>query len=199
VTVWTKEHTTGGMKFPAEYLTRGEVLALLDACPETWAGRRNRALIVVLWRAGLRLAEALALRPRDLDQTGRSIRVLHGKGDKARTVAMDRRAWEILEEWLTTRGAFGANMPVFCTHKGGMIHQPYIREMLPRLARQAGVERRVHAHMFRHTFAVELVREGKPVPLIQRLLGHSSLATTSIYLASLSPEEALDAVRGRSW
>jgi len=71
--------------------------------------------------------------------------------------------------------------------------------MLPRLARKADVNKRVHAHGFRHTFAVELTREGVPVIYIQRLLGHSSLATTSVYLASLSPEEALDSVRFREW
>jgi integrase len=62
-----------------------------------------------------------------------------------------------------------------------------------------GVTKRAHAHALRHTFAVELAREGVPMPLIQQLLGHSSLAVTSVYLASLSPEEALDAVRNREW
>ncbi len=184
-------------RYPAESLTRDEVLALLDACDDRGLGRRNRALIIVMWRAGLRLAEALALRPQDLDARSRTIRVLHGKGDKARTVAMDSQAWEGLEDWLTLRNK---SWPlVFCTFQGKPLSQSYVRAMLPRLARRAGVERRVHAHVFRHTFAVELARSGAPLPHIQRLLGHSSLATTSIYLAGLSPEEALNIVRERSW
>jgi integrase len=70
-------------RYPAESFTRDEVQAILAACSGSVAGR-NRALIIVLWRAGLRLGEALALRPRDVDAAGQSIRVLHGKGDKAR-------------------------------------------------------------------------------------------------------------------
>jgi site-specific recombinase XerD len=194
-----KRKPTPKHQYPAEYLTRDEVLALLYACGDTPVGKRNRALIVVMWRAGLRLAEALALRVEDLDSHSRTIRVMHGKGDKARTVAMDSQAWESLEGWLRSRSPHWWDSPVFCTLKGGPLSQSYVRAMLPRLAKKAGVTRRVHAHVFRHTFAVELVRAGTPVPLIQRLLGHSSLATTSIYLGSLSPEEALDVVRERSW
>jgi site-specific recombinase XerD len=189
-----------GQKFPAEYLRRDEVRALLDACSGP-VGRRNRALITVLYRAGLRLAEALALRLSDLDVEGGTIRVLHGKGNKARTVGIDRGAIEELQQWLREREEWKVppGSPIFCTRQGQPLKQAYIRAMLPRLAKKAGVERRVHAHVFRHTFAVELAREGVPVSHIQRLLGHSSLNTTSVYLASLSPEEALNAVRGRTW
>jgi integrase/recombinase XerD len=188
-------------RYPAESLTRDEVLAILDACSDTFAGQRNRALIAVIWRAGLRLGEALALRPQDIDWDSMSIRVLHGKGDKARTVGIDQQALEAVSDWLTWRLAevTRPGAPLFCTRKGGPVAQSYVRRTLPRLARDAGVEKRVHAHVFRHTFAVELTRANVPMPLIQRLLGHASLGTTSIYLASLSPEEALDAVRRRKW
>ena len=184
--------------YPAESYTKDECLALLDACGDSWVGRRKRALIIVLWRAGLRLAEALALRKEDIDFEFQTIRVLHGKGDKPRTVGIDGRAVRELREWLAVREQ-PDSAPLFCTYKGVAVRQSYVRAMLPRLAQKAGVAKRVHAHGFRHTFAVELAREHVPMSLIQRLLGHASLATTSIYLASLSPEEALDAVRGRKW
>lgn len=185
-------------KYPAESYTPAECLAILENCGKSWTGKRNKALIVVLWRSGLRLAEALALRPQDVDYVNQTVRVLHGKGDKARTVGIDEKALTVLREWQDVRG-FTEEEPLFCTTKGTPIFQDYVRAMLPRVAKKAGVSKRIHAHGFRHTFAVELARERVPTAHIQRLLGHSSLATTSIYLASLSPEEALDAVRGREW
>jgi len=190
-----------GRRFPSEALTRDEIEAILRVCYDTPAAGRNRALIVVLWRAGLRLGEALALRPQDVDAESGTIRVLHGKGDKARTVGIDRGAVLEVQQWERERVLW--NVPrgasLFCNRKGGPLAQAYVRAMLPRLAREAGVEKRVHAHMFRHTYAVELMREGVSLVNIQRLLGHSSAATTNTYLMSLSPEEALDAVRDREW
>lgn len=187
-------------KYPAEHYSRAECLAMIDACGRSWYGRRNAALIAVLWRSGLRLAEALALRPKDLDFEAQTIRVLHGKGDKARTVGMDNQEVAVLRSWLhVERRDYPADAPLFCTRTGGPIPQSYVRRTLPELARRAGVDKRVHAHGFRHTYAVELMREGIRVRDIQLLLGHANLQVTSVYLASLSPEEALDAVRGRKW
>ncbi len=196
--------TNRGKKFPPEFLTTEECLALLDACgPEDDPiAMRHRALIVLLWRSGLRLAEALALRPVDIDQATMSVRVLHGKGDKARTTATDEQALKCVNEWLAVRDRLwkvGPSAPIVCTRRGGTVKQSYVRRLLPLLARLAGVQRRVHAHVFRHTFAVELSRSNVPVKDIQVLLGHSSLATTSVYLAALSPEESLNHLRGRRW
>lgn len=162
---------------------------------------RHRALIVLLWRSGLRLAEALALRPSDIDQSTMSVRVLHGKGEKARTTATDEQALETINLWLSKRAAWGIDRftPIICTRSGEILKQSYVRRKLPELAKIAGVDRRVHAHVFRHTFAVELSQAGVPVKDIQILLGHSSLATTSVYLSSLSPEESLNHLRKRRW
>jgi site-specific recombinase XerD len=196
--------TNRGRKFPAEFLTTGEILSLMDACgpADSPLAMRHRALIALLWRSGLRLAEALALRPVDIDQATLSVRVLHGKGDKARTTATDEHALEIINAWLVKREtAWGVSRtaPIICTRRGGIIHQSYLRRLFPQLAAAAGIDRRVHAHVFRHTFAVSLSRAGVPVRDIQILLGHSSLATTSVYLSSLSPEESLKHVRDRKW
>jgi integrase/recombinase XerD len=88
---------------------------------------------------------------------------------------------------------------VFCTLRGAPVDDSYCRQMVKRMARRAGIEKRVHPHGLRHSFAVECVREGLSLPLIQQALGHSSLQTTAIYLAGLSPEESLAAVRAREW
>jgi site-specific recombinase XerD len=189
-----------GRKFPAEHYQREEVLALLDACPDTAVGRRNRALITVLWRGGLRLGEALALRWYDIDQQRATIRVRHGKGDKARTTALPPSALVRLGAWRADWDArFREPTLAFCTLQGREIDQSYVRALLPRLAREAGIQRRIHAHGLRHTFAVDLLHRGVNVLQIQQLLGHSNLGTTSVYLASLSPEDALDAVRDQEW
>ena len=73
----------------------------------------------------------------------------------------------------------------------------YVRALMPRLARKAGIEKRVHAHGLRHTHAAELAMEGKPVNLIQAQLGHASLAVTSTYLAHIAPVQLIEAMRGR--
>ena len=85
-------------KFPVEVLTELEVRWLIEACSNRApTGIRNRALIAVLYRGGLRLGEALALFPKDLDAAGGTVTVLHGKGDKRRTIGLDPGAFAIVE------------------------------------------------------------------------------------------------------
>lgn len=84
---------------------------------------------------------------------------------------------------------------VFCTLSGAPLKDAYVRALLPRLARKAGVEKRVHAHGLRHSHAAELAAEGLPMNLVQAQLGHSSLATTDRYLRHIAPQQLIDAVR----
>jgi integrase/recombinase XerD len=196
--------STRGKKFPAEHLRTSEVVAILEACgrEDDPYAMRLRVLIILMWRSGLRLAEALALRPSDVDPDTFAIRVLHGKGDKARTTSTDEQSLDIIWNWLKVRTEMWGvdrHAPIVCTRSGETLQQSYVRRKLPELAKLAGVDRRTHAHVFRHTFAVELSQAGVPVKDIQVLLGHSSLATTSIYLSSLSPEESLKHIRKRRW
>jgi site-specific recombinase XerD len=162
---------------------------------------RNAALLAVLYRAGLRVSEALALMPKDLDAANSTIRVLHGKGDRWRTVGLDPGGWALLQRWLDHRTALGINgrQPVFCTLKGKPVSAAYVRMLLPRLARRAGIEKRCHPHGLRHTFAYELAGEGVPIHVIQAQLGHSSVATTDRYIRHLRPEAIIAAMQARSW
>jgi site-specific recombinase XerD len=184
---------------PVEILEEHEVLALVKACSgRAPTGIRNRALLVILWRAGLRISEALALRPRDLNRDRGSVQVLNGKGGKSRTVGLDPMAFGVIDRWLDARGdAVPRSAPLFCTLQGQSMKPSYVRALLPRLAGKAGLSRRVHAHALRHTFASELAREGVPVNQIQKQLGHSSLAVTSRYLDHISPAELLDTIASR--
>lgn len=191
-----------GKKLPAEPLTADEVRALIKACSNRApTGVRNRALIVVLYRGGLRLNEALQLCPKDLDRKRNTIRVLHGKGDKSRLVGLDDGAWSVLDRWLDRRAALGINgrRRLFCTLNGDPIQTAYVRALLPRLARKAGIDKRVHPHGLRHTHAFELANEGHPIHVIQAQLGHSSLAVTDRYIRHLSPQDVVATMRRRVW
>ena len=192
-----------GRKFPPEILTREEIGALMRSCSRRApTGIRNQALIAVLYRAGLRLSEALALKPKDLDRDAGTLRVLQGKGKKARTVGLDPDGFAVLDRWLDVRsGKYRINgaRRVFCTLKGGPVKTSYVRALLPRLGRKAGLEKRIHAHGLRHAFSSELAREGVPVPLISRQLGHANVRTTSVYLSGISSEETVEAIRARKW
>ncbi len=190
-----------GRKFPAEPLTPAEANHLIAACSSTsTTGRRNRALLTILYRGGLRVSEALALKVGDVDPAAGTIRVLNGKGAKARTVGLDVGAMAVVQRWIDARRRAGIrNGRLLCTLTGGPVDARYVRALLARLATQAGIEKRVHPHGLRHTLAVELMRDGVPAPLIQRQLGHTRLDTTQVYLDSLAPAELIQAMRRRTW
>jgi len=195
-------HPNKGKLFPAEILTDDEVRALLKVCStRAPTGIRNRALIVALYRGGLRISEALALKPKDLDRKAGTVRVLQGKGGKDRTIGFDSTAFAMIEQWLDRRAALRINgrHRLFCTLDGKPLKTAYVRALLPRLAAKAGIEKRVHAHGLRHTHAAELAREGVPMNVIQAQLGHTNIATTSRYLAHIAPAEVIRVMQGREW
>lgn len=194
--------TSSKRTLDADLLTPPEVELLLRACSNRApTGVRNRALIAVAWRSGLRLGEVLALKVKDIDLDGGTLVVQHGKGDKRRVVGMDAGTAALLARWIDLRSRRGINgrAPVFCTLRGSGIDQSYIRHLLPRLARKVGIEKRVHCHGLRHLFAVELEREGATLSTIRDLLGHSSASVTDRYLRRLGAGEAVEFARARQW
>ena len=201
----TSSSSSSSRRRPPEVLSEAEVIALIRACStRAPTGVRNRALIAVLWRCGLRISEALALELRDVDLTAGTVRVRHGKGDRSRTVGLDEQTTALLARWIDRRRRLsdrgpGARAPIFCTLQGGRIDTSYIRRLLPRLAARAGVEKRVHAHGLRHTHAAELAREGTPINIIRDDLGHTSLAVTDRYLRDVAPQAVIDTLRARRW
>jgi site-specific recombinase XerD len=189
-----------GKRYPIEVLTKDEIEALLAACgSERWTDRRNYALLVLLWRTGLRIAEALALRPCDVELGRGAIRVLRGKGGRARTVGIDRSGSESLEGWMLEHRGMGysSGEVLFITRSGLPLSQGYLRRKLPELARAAGIHKRVHAHGLRHTHASELRAEGVDIAVIKRQLGHRSLLTTIEYLDYFEPQAMLKAINSR--
>lgn len=192
---------TTSPKRPPEVYTRAEVLALLRACSTRGSsGIRNRALISLIYRTGIRIGEALDLLPKDLDLEAGTVTVLHGKGDRHRTVGIDADALDSVLRWLDRRRDLGINgrSPIFCTLRGGRLADSYVRELLPRLARKAGIEKRLHAHGLRHSFAYGLAEENVPVPEISLALGHRDLGTTWRYIRHVAPIQVIRRMRDRS-
>lgn len=107
-------------------------------------GIRNKALIVVVWWSGLRISEALALKPADLDPERATIRVLHGNGNKDRVVGFDPTAWAVLQRWLDTRAKLklSGRRKLFGTLDGKPPHGAYVRNMLKRLMARIKERRR---------------------------------------------------------
>lgn len=189
-----------GLRYPADPPTVEEIISVMRATRDDSHGARLRAMIVVLWRGGLRIQEALAVGESDLDALRGSILVRRGKGQRRREAGMDQWGWEHLRPWCVLRAQMPVG-PLFCIIDGPTRGRPWsssaVRVEFRRLAAHAGVRRRFAPHQLRHAHAVELAREGVPLNVIQRQLGHSNLGTTSIYLQGIDTEEIIATVRQR--
>jgi site-specific recombinase XerD len=189
-----------GLRYPADPPKIEEIVAVMRAAGDRAHGRRLRGLIVLLWRAGLRIQEALALAEGDLDHRRGALLVRRGKGGRRREVGMDEWGWEELMPWLGLRVELPVG-PLFCVINGLTRGRPWssaaARADLRRTADAAGVRRRFAPHQLRHAHAVEMAHEGVPLVVIQRQLGHSNLGITSIYLQGIDSAEIIDAVHAR--
>jgi site-specific recombinase XerD len=189
-----------GRRYPADPPRVEEIVAVMRQAGDSPFGRRLRGLIVVLWRAGLRISEALALTEGDLEISRGSVVVRRGKGGRRREVGMDDWAWQQLRPWLETRVSLPVG-PLFCVVSGPTRGRPWsssqARTDLHATASKAGVRRRFAPHQLRHAHAVEMAREGLPINVIQRQLGHANLGVTSIYLQGIDSGEIIEMVRTR--
>jgi site-specific recombinase XerD len=183
-----------GHKYPPEPLTPFEAAAIIGQCsPRAPTGIRNRAMLTLFYRSGLRVSELLALRPVDLNLADHSARVLHGKGNRATVRYWHPSADDTLLRWLDERkrrGLARSGARLFCTLAGDPVSDDYVRNLLRRLAVKAGVEKRVHPHGLRHSYAVELRKARMDIAAISKLLGHSSVSVTARYLDHLTNDEA---------
>lgn len=189
-----------GLRYPADPPRVEEIVAVMRGAGDRASGLRIRGLIVVLWRAGLRIQEALELAEGDLDARRGALLVRSGKNGRRREVGMDDWGWEHLGLWSARRLELPPG-PLFCIIDGPTAGRPWpqtgARAQLRRLAVQAGVRRRFAPHQLRHAHAVEMAREGVPLNVIQRQLGHSNLGVTSVYLQGIDSAEVINAVHDR--
>ena len=149
-------------------------IALIRACSQRApTGIRNRALIAVLWRCGLRVSEALCLELRDLDLQAGTPGCVTARATRAAPSASTSRPLRCLPAGLTASEPSHPAPAPRCSYTldGGRIDSSYVRRLLPRLARKAGISRRVHPHGLRHTYAAELARERTSINIIRDALG----------------------------
>jgi site-specific recombinase XerD len=189
-----------GLRYPPDPPTVEEIVAVMRQAGDGVHGARMRALIVLLWRAGLRINEALTVSEHDLEPGTGSVLVRHGRGGRRREVGMDRWGWEHLRPWLELRLAPPVG-PLLCVVEGRTRGRPWAsdtaRTQLRRVASKAGVRRRFAPHQLRHAHAIELAHEGVPLNVIQRQLGHTNLGVTSIYLQGIDNAEIIATVHAR--
>jgi site-specific recombinase XerD len=189
-----------GLRYPPDPPTVEEIVEVMRQAGDGAHGARLRALVVLLWRAGLRINEALTLTEHDLDPRLGAILVRHGKGGRRRQVGMDPWGWEHLRAWLELRVRMPVG-PLLCVLDGRTHGRPWAsdaaRAQLRRVAAKAGVRRRFAPHQLRHAHAVELAHEGVSLNVIQRQLGHTNLGVTSIYLQGIDNAEIIATVHAR--
>lgn len=167
------------------FLTHEEMARLIEA-PDTSTpqGLRDRAILELLYAAGVRVSEIVALDLKDIDLGSRQIRVW-GKGSKERMVLMGRPAAEALKLYLDLGRikleGKAYTQAVFLNRFGERIVVRRIQHIIKKYARQAGLEMRVFPHIMRHTFATHLLNGGADLRVVQDLLGHARLSSTQIY------------------
>lgn len=181
-----------GRKLP-DVLTDEERSALLKR-PNRRAptGLRNLCMIRLMLDAGLRSSEVLNLKVRDIDWMSGKLSVREGKGQKDRTLWLNEGDLELLKSWRERRPE--PCELLFTTLQSGPVSGRYLRTMVARVAKKAGIEKRVHPHLLRHSFATDLYRKTKNIRLVQKALGHEDLSTTMIY-THIIDDELEDALR----
>ncbi len=161
-----------------------EMQRILETPDATASGLRDRAILELLYGAGLRVSELTSLDVDDLDLEDGFVRVL-GKGGKEREVPLGRFGCEAVAAYLTrTRPAFvgpTTRGACFLNTRGGRLTRQSVARIVGRAAGAAGIGRRVSPHDLRHSFATHLLDGGADVRVVQELLGHASVATTQIY------------------
>lgn len=166
-------------------LSPGEVEKLIDAATGTTPrALRDRALVELLYGAGLRVSEAVGLERAAIDLDGRLVRCI-GKGSKERIVPIGREAVESLRRYLSRGRPYldKRHRPeLFLNAQGGALTRAGAFLILRRLAESAGLDpERVHPHLLRHSFATHLLEGGADLRSVQEMLGHADLATTELY------------------
>lgn len=185
-----------------ELLTPEEAAALVAASSSRApTGLRNRALVAMMYRSGLRPGEALALLPADVDLEAGTVRVPPRKGGQPRLTGVDATTRSMVRVWLGRRAerGIGPDRALFCTLAGESLKAAYVRELLPRLARRAEIGKRVHPLALRYANAAELAEEGMPAAMIDRHLGVAPMGGARRYRRTVSEQDVAAAIAARTW
>jgi len=189
---WTKSNPAKPLRNPRKsrslphFLSGDDIGRLLGAPPsDDPLGLRDRAILEVLYSAGLRVSELAGLNDADLDLPGGALRV-RGKGRRERIAPVGSFAVRAVRNWLrvrrlSSRERSGSAAPVFTNKFGRRLTTRSVGRMLEKHLRATGLDRRTTPHTLRHSFATHLLDRGADIRSVQELLGHKSLVTTQIY------------------
>ncbi|MGB0713223.1 MAG: tyrosine recombinase XerC, partial [Gammaproteobacteria bacterium] len=159
-----------------------QVYRLLELQDDTPLAIRDRAMMELMYSAGLRLAELAGLNIHDLDLRDGSVRVT-GKGGKERIGSIGAQAKSALRAWLDVRptGVKESDQALFTTERGNRIAHRTVQKRMAEWGLRQGLESHVHPHALRHSFATHMLESSGDLRAVQEMLGHANLATTQVY------------------
>ena len=161
-------------------------------CP---TGLRNKTMMSLMLHCGLRLSEIINLRPGSINLTKGKLRVESGKGSKDRDLAIPEYLTDLFDSWRKKRPQSDF---FFSTLKGKKLSIRYLQQMVKRYAQKAGLSKRISPHTLRHTYATQYYKQTKDIETLRRILGHSDISTTTIYitLANIDVENGMKSFEG---
>ncbi len=166
-------------------LTEGEIARILAAAGNS----REKAMLSLLAYAGLRASELCNLKVQDLDLDNGVVKVINGKGGRDGVSYIPRECCKMISEYLES---YETNPHLFKTLVAKVRYTPWaLRKMVKKVAKSAGIDKRVYPHLFRHSLATNLVKKGANILTVQKQLRHKNLETTQIYIRSF-PERVQD-------
>jgi integrase/recombinase XerC len=169
-------------KLPA-VLDTDEIGQLLNVKASDPASLRDRAMLELMYSGGLRLSELTGLDVQSIDWSQGTVRV-KGKGDKDRETMIGRKAAQALEAWLAARHKFcksADEQALFLNNRGVRLGARGVQLRFEQRAKEQGLDRRVHPHMLRHSFATHMLESSGDLRAVQELLGHANIGTTQVY------------------
>jgi len=170
-----------GRKIPS-FLSEKEVEALLEAPPiDEQYGSRDRAILEVVYGAGLRISELINLNLTDLNLKGGWVKVL-GKGSKERIVPLGREACRWVRIYLRKRRTETTDkLSLFCNRYGKRLSRQACWKIIKKYSQKASITKKISPHTLRHSFATHLLSRDADLRFVQELLGHTNISTTQIY------------------
>lgn len=166
-------------------ISAGEATRLLAAADDgSSVGLRNRLMLEMMYRAGLRVSEVTKLAPRQVESDG-IIHIYDAKGGDGTAYFQPEKIMPLMERWmpLRERWARGEELPLFINRNGTPVSVRYLQRLVKKLKAEIGLVGILTPHVLRHTYATELIEDGFPIHDVQRLLRHANLQTTAIYLS----------------
>jgi integrase/recombinase XerD len=158
------------------------------------SGIRNRTILSIMLNMGLRVSEVVDLKNTNVNTEKKKLRVVNGKYAKDRDLSIPGYTLELIEQWKKVKPKSSYFFP---TSKGTKLSVRYIQAMVRRYDERANINKGISPHSLRHTFATEFYKQTKDIETLRKILGHSDISTTQIYvtLANMDVENAMNGFR----